>query len=237
MTEPSLQTQLVAFVDAPDNDHALAHLQSQRQTLLTAEALAALTSLLDAEPNPEKRQHIQARQAMLQAAVAFHERFWQTQQALSDLLITWVQTPDWQASEAYLQEHAAALVTEPGELALSFLCETQPNSTTLAEHLTLLQQCRRDGIAEAYKDVRQPRPESVEALQHLLRAVFGFVQAESDAMARQLFDSQPTLLQIPDTEDLIEGLIHTAQHTEDPELQAQAEKRLALWRSFRRAQS
>ena len=235
MTEPSLQTQVAVFVDAPDDEHALAYLHRQRQTLLTAAALAIVTSLLEAETTPERRRHIQARQALLRAAIAFHERFWRTQQALSDLLVAWVHTPDWEASEAYLREHATALVTEQGELALRFLCETQPTSTTLAEHLTLLQQCRRDGIPEAYRAVRRPPPESVEALQQLMRAVFGFVQAENDALARQLFETQPALLQIPDAEDLLQDLLHTAQHQEDAALQAQAERRLALWRSFRRA--
>jgi hypothetical protein len=234
MTEPTLPTQLLTFVDAPDDNQALTYLQSQRQTLLTTEALAVLTSLLAAETNPERRQHMQARQAILQAAIAFYERFWQTQQALRDLLVAWVQTPDWEASEAYLQEHATTLVSEQGELTLRFLCETQPTSTTLAEHLTLLQQCRRDGIATAYQAVRRPQPESREALQHLLRAVFGFVQAESDALARQLFETQPTLLQIPDAEDLLEGLLHTARQQDDPAFQAQVEKRLKLYRSLRR---
>jgi hypothetical protein len=234
MTESSLQTQVVAFVDAPDDEHALATLHRQRQTLLTAEALAAVTALLEAATHPERRRHIQARQAMLQAAIAFHARFWHTHQALSNLLVTWVQTPDWEVSEAYLHEHATALVTEQGELVLRFLCATQPPSTTLEEHLTLLQQCRRDGIAEAYRAVRDLQPESVDALQQLLRAVFGFVQAESDALARQLFDAEPALLQRPDAEDLMEDLIHTAQHQEDRALQAKAERRLALYRSFRR---
>ena len=235
MTESPLQTHLEAFVDAPDDEQALAYLQNQRQTLLTGAALEALTPILAAESHPERRTRIQARQAILQAAIAFHENFWHSQQALSDLLVIWVQTPDWDASAAYLQEHAETLLTEPGELALRFLCESQPNMTTLAEHLTLLQRCRQIGIAEAYEEVRHPRPDSVEALQQLMRAVFGFVQAQSDAMARQLFDSQPDLLQIADAEDLLQGLIQTAQHQDDTELQARTAARLALWRTFRGA--
>ncbi len=233
MIQSPLHTKLTAFVDAPDDEQALAYLQSQRQTLLRGEALEAFTPLLDGETNPERLARMQARQNMLQAAIAFHENFWEAQQALADLLVTWVQTPDWDASEAYLREHAAVLLTDPGVLALNFLCESQPNSTTLAEHLTLLKHSREIGIAEAYIEVRRPHPDSVEALQQLMRAVFAFVQAESDASARQLFDSQPDLLQIPDAEALLEGLIQTAQHQEDAMLQASAEGRLALWRTFR----
>ncbi|MGE3540142.1 MAG: hypothetical protein AB7N91_22230 [Candidatus Tectimicrobiota bacterium] len=237
MIESPLQTQLAAFVDAPDDERALAYLQSQRQTLLTQAALEALTPLLEAEARPERRARIQARQAMLQAAIAFHDGFWKTQADLGDLLVTWVQTPDWDASEAYLQAHAAALLTDQGELALRFLCETQPNMTTLAEHLSLLQRCRAIGLAAAYEEVRRPQPEleNVETLQQLMRAVFGFVQADSDAVARQLFETQPALLQVPDAEDLLEGLIQTAQYQDDTELQTRAEARLALWRTFRQA--
>ncbi len=233
MIESPLQSKLAAFVDAPDDEQALAYLQSQRQTLLTEEALAAFAPLLDGEANPERLARMQARQSILQAALAFHENFWKAQQALSDLLVTWVQTPDWEASEAYLREHAGVLLTEAGVLALSFLCETQPNSTTLAEHLTLLRQCRALGIPEAYRDVRRPQPDSVEALQQLMRVVFAFVQAESDTMARQLFDAQPDLLQSADVEEMFEGLIQTALHQEDAALQELATVRLALWRTFR----
>lgn len=233
MTEPSLQSQLRAFVDAPDDEHALTYLQQQSRTLMTEAALAALAPMLAAETQPERQSRIQARQNILQAAVAFHTEFWQTHQDLSELLVQWVNAADWDLSEAYIREHAGVLVSGPGELSMRFLAESQPNNTTLAGHLTILQRCREAGISEAYAEVRRLRPDNVEALQQLMRAVFGFVQAEDEDSARQLFDAQPDLLQRPDAESLLTGLIQTAQHQEDTGLQQLAESRLTLWRTFR----
>lgn len=234
MIASPLHTQLVAFVDADDDEQALIYLQSHRQTLLSSEALTALAPLLEAETDPGRRLRIQARRAILQAALTFHHNFQMTLHALSDQLITWVQTSDWNTSEVYLQEHADDLLTDQGELALRFLCESHPDSTTLAEHLTLLQHCRETGLAEAYAELRRPRPSNAEALPQLMRTVFAFVQADSDAEARALLDAPPQVLLTEEVERLLEGLIQTAHHQHDETLLALAEARLTLWREIRR---
>jgi len=70
---------------------------------------------------------------------------------LADSLIAWVQTPDWGASQAYLEAHQAELLTEAAEGVLQMLIQMNPNAQTLSEHLTLLRAARANGIAAAYQ--------------------------------------------------------------------------------------
>lgn len=233
MTDSSLHAELAAFVDASDGEQALEYLKTHRQTLMSGEAVAAFTSLLEAEANPERHSRMQGRQAILHAAIAFHQKFQKTLQDLGDSFLTWVQTPDWNFSEAYLQDHADALLTNQGELALRYLCEAHPDSATFSEHLLLFQRCRKVGIAEAYAELRRSRVENADTLPQRLRAVFAFVQAESDAAARTLLEAEPEVLLGQDIEQMLEGLILTAQQEDDDHLRTLVEARLVMWRAVR----
>ncbi|HFD39027.1 MAG TPA: tetratricopeptide repeat protein, partial [Anaerolineae bacterium] len=75
-------------------------------------------------------------------------------QQLADLLIAWIQTPDWAQSEAYLQEHAADLLGDEAEAALALLRQANPDAETIPVHQALLRRCREIGIEAAYREFR-----------------------------------------------------------------------------------
>lgn len=233
MKDSSLYTELTAFVDASDDEQALEHLKTHRQTLMSSDAVDAFPAMLEAETNPERRNRIQGRQAILHAAIAFHQKFQKTLQELGDSFLTWVQTPDWDFSEAYLQDHADSLLTNQGDLALRYLCEAHPDSATFSEHLLLFQRCRKVGIEAAYAELRRSRLETADTLPQRLRAVFAFVQAESDAAARALLAAEAEVLLAPDIEQMLEGLLLTAQQEDDEQLRTLVEGRLVMWHAVR----
>jgi hypothetical protein len=233
MTDSLLPADLAAFVDASDDAQALEYLKTHRQTLMTNEAVVAFVPMLEAEANPERRDRMQARQTILHAAMAFHQKFQQTLQDLGDSFLTWVQTPDWDFSKAYLQDHADTLLTEQGELALRYLCEAHPDSATFSEHLLLFQRCRKVGIVAAYDELRRSRVEHGDTLPQRLRAVFAFVQAASETEARALLAAEPDVLLAQDVEQMLEGLIVTAQQEDDDSMRTLVQARLAMWRAVR----
>jgi hypothetical protein len=68
---------------------------------------------------------------------------------LGERLVAWIQTPDWDASEAYLQGEAADLLTDDAETALDMLQAANPGQEAIVMHFGLLQACREHGIAAA----------------------------------------------------------------------------------------
>jgi hypothetical protein len=69
---------------------------------------------------------------------------------LANMLIAWVQTPDWDASRAYLEQHQSELLTDEAEIALQGIIQVNDNHPELVRHLELLRKARREGIAAAY---------------------------------------------------------------------------------------
>ena len=69
---------------------------------------------------------------------------------LTNVVIAWVHTPDWAASRAYLDNHAANLLTDRAEAVLEHLIDTNPAASELRDHLALLQAARAHGPAAAY---------------------------------------------------------------------------------------
>ena len=103
-------------------------------------------------------------------------------------------------------------------MALRYLCEAHPDSATFSEHLLLFQRCRKVGIAAAYNELRRSRLEHGDTLPQRLRAVFAFVQAESEAAARALLDAEAEILRAEDVEQMLEGLLLTAEQEDDEQL-------------------
>ena len=56
----------------------------------------------------------------------------ETDGELADAVIAWLRTPDWAASRAYLDDHAATLLTDRAEAALEHLIDRNPCLTRTA---------------------------------------------------------------------------------------------------------
>lgn len=73
---------------------------------------------------------------------------------LGDLLEDWFDTPDWDASRAFLAAHADQLLTDDAETVLSLLSDNEDDADTqeiLEDHLILIQDAREVGIDAAYQ--------------------------------------------------------------------------------------
>ncbi|MFZ2520158.1 MAG: hypothetical protein WA089_15785, partial [Anaerolineae bacterium] len=88
--------------------------------------------------------------------------------ALVARLIAWIQTPDWDASQAFIAAHAGELVGEQGTAALALLRMNNPDNRDIEQHIGLLAACRRLGIEAAYEEFGRQRAQeqALERLQH-----------------------------------------------------------------------
>jgi hypothetical protein len=89
-----------------------------------------------------------------------------TDQQLADQIIAWIRTEDWSASEIYLNDHTAVLLTDEAEATLEHLIDGNPAKGTLPEHLALLQAARTNGTDTVYAAHREQLMN-----QHLVRTL------------------------------------------------------------------
>jgi len=127
--------------------------------LLTALARqAGLTSQADfqarLQSDPTFKQQVEDLLAFVGDAAKAPTAGQSAARALADLLIAWIQTPDWAQSEAYLQANAAALLTDEAEATLALLQTNNPNHPVIPQHIALLQRCRALGVTPAYQELR-----------------------------------------------------------------------------------
>ncbi|MFC1960707.1 hypothetical protein ACFLYO_08350, partial [Chloroflexota bacterium] len=75
-------------------------------------------------------------------------------QRLVELLVAWLQTPNWATSEAFLRDHEADLLTDEAAAALQLLLQANPGNTNIEQHIQLLGQAREQDIEAAYAEIR-----------------------------------------------------------------------------------
>ena len=69
---------------------------------------------------------------------------------VTQTLVAWIQTDDWDASFAFLAEHADAVLSDLGEAGLEHLVDEYPDAAaTLDQHLGLLRDARAHGVDAA----------------------------------------------------------------------------------------
>jgi hypothetical protein len=74
---------------------------------------------------------------------------------MAGLLVAWLQTPDWAASEAYLMEHQADLLTAEAEAMLHHLLQQDPDQPVLEQHRAILRAARAEGVEAVYRQIQQ----------------------------------------------------------------------------------
>ncbi len=157
--------------------------------------------------------------------------------ALADRLVAWIRTPDWAASEAFLREHAADLLSDAGAAAMTLLHMRNAGDETVEIHARLLAACREHGIEAAYAQLRreqamQRRLEQLAA-SPLGQAVMAFINAD-DAAAAALLASRD-LLTSADARDALELLREAARQQGDAAAVERIAARLALVQAARLA--
>ena len=158
-------------------------------------------------------------------------------QALAERLVAWIETPDWDASEAFLAEHAAELLSAAAAAAMTLLHMNNAGHEQVALHANLLRACRQHGIEAAYEQLRREQAQledlakvvQTAAENPLWRAVGELLQAEDDEQARQVLNSRRDLLVTADARDLLEQLAQAARSQGDAAAAERIAGRLALW--------
>ncbi len=155
---------------------------------------------------------------------------------LAPSLMQWMETPDWDTSEAYLGEHASELVTSDGQSAMDVLLLANGQAEQLVTHVHLLRVCREKGVEAAYVQLRQEMSQSVAAERQVvenpvLSAVVEFLRAEDDALAQEILDSRGTLLLTADGRHYIEGYLNAAREAGDTQAASAIALRVAMWQT------
>ncbi|MCL4860288.1 MAG: tetratricopeptide repeat protein, partial [Caldilineaceae bacterium] len=238
----ALADRLVAWIKTPDWDASQQHLAEHADELLTEAGEATLQMLLAAnEGNEEIGTHItllaRCRELGIDAAYSeFHQARQHAAglavaQALADRLIAWIKTPDWDASQQYLHEHAGELLTDAGEATLQLLLAANEGNEQIETHITLLARCRELGIDDAYTEFHQARQHAALRDNPLLRTVVAFLQTEDDAEAQALLDRERNLLLTADARGLIEDFLETARQAQDERNRARFQRRYESWQA------
>jgi len=157
--------------------------------------------------------------------------------ALADRLIAWLQTPEWAASEAFIREHAAELLSDAGTAAMTLLHMHNAGDETVEMHARLLTACRAQGIDAAYAQVRRElsaaeglmEAAGTAAESPLLQAIAEFVTAATDDDARRVLEEHRDLLLTTQARRLREQLAAVAQGQGDAAVTERLQARLALW--------
>ena len=138
-----------------------------------------------------------------------------------NLLIAWIQTPDWAASEAYLRDHQAELLTDTAEAVLQALVQMNQGDAAITQHQALLRACRTNGIDETYSRFTQPAQETSPSSQALL----DFLRADTDAAAEAILRERAAMLL---TYGMHQQLYARVAQSEG-EIRERLAARLALW--------
>ncbi len=97
-----------------------------------------------------------------------------------ELIDTWMQTADWESSQAYLRAHASVLMSDEVQGLLRKMAAEESESPDAEVHADLLAECRAQGIEAGYAAVLEALAEEQDAA--LLRALVEV--RDSDEMAR-----------------------------------------------------
>lgn len=92
-----------------------------------------------------------------------------TAPALRELIDGWMQTADWDSSQAYLRAHASAMLTDEAQALLRHMAAEQTESPDAEVHADLLSECRATGIEAGYTAVLEALASEEDAA--LLRAL------------------------------------------------------------------
>jgi tetratricopeptide (TPR) repeat protein len=196
---------IIAWIQTPDWSTSRTYLEEHQDELLTDAAEQALQLLIQANPGrDELTQHLEILQACRAQGIAAAYAPRESNQAemaqlqqLANLIIAWIQTPDWSTSRTYLEEHQDELLTDAAEQALQLLIQANPNVRQLPQHLEILQRARRDGISAAY--AQREQAEMAQLLQQLFES---FMNISNSAEMEQ-FVAQTPAQQL----DVLEGFL------------------------------
>jgi tetratricopeptide (TPR) repeat protein len=167
---------LLAWIRTPDWSTSETYLQTHSE-LLTEAAAQVLATLTQRQPDQRVHEFLTLHQQLLQIAgqqgveAAYQALLYQEeknvsaateQEELQAQVIAWLQTPDWETSQTYLQSHPQ-LLTDTAEQMMEALKRSQREQQAQAMinlHQALLQKARVEGVEAAYERFLVSEPET-----------------------------------------------------------------------------
>ena len=150
---------------------------------------------------------------------------------IGNTVVEWIETPDWDASQSFLHEHAHELVTDDGETVLQLLQLANRDIEIVDLHFHLVTACRAQGIDAAYaqlhREMEAPEPASDDE-SPLLQAVAEFLGAADDEAAQAVLSARSNLLLTSDTLGLIEMFLDAAHEQDNATAAERIAARLAM---------
>lgn len=145
---------LAAWMATPTWDESRRYLDAHARELLTEASETAMAGLVDANPGDQALVlHLELLRAARTGGVdAPYEALAAAarQHRMAERLVTWVGTQTWEDARAYVDAHAAELLTDEAEAGLAQLAADNPEQPDVLVHRGLLVLCRIDGVEKAY---------------------------------------------------------------------------------------
>jgi tetratricopeptide (TPR) repeat protein len=100
---------------------------------------------------------------------------------VSDILIAWMRTPDWEQSQEYLRGQLAEILTDEAEARLAEIAKASQHNFVVRQYVKLLKSCREIGYRTAYKErLDQPILNQIEYIQLYEKLLLGWMQATDE---------------------------------------------------------
>jgi len=227
------------FLDAEDQEEAIAHLKDHEYELLSEDAEAEILRRHQAERDPSLRQRVEDRLELVRMLRPLRDHLLAVRAHLAQIpeehsqqlgrvhlaLYGWLRAPSWEDSEVYLHDNAGVLLGDDADEAFELIARVLPDNAQLQLHRSLLENCRTLGIARAYAELK--------AFAELSRSkvalpVLSFVCAESDEEVDRILVEQGELLATEDARLFLEDLLALAQKRKDTRMCERAGERLAM---------
>jgi hypothetical protein len=195
MADAELRAILAEFIDADEEEREAVFARNEALFLSEA-AVAELEAWIGEETDPETGSALRGLRHTLSLNRAGRSLTAEEGEALAKQLTTWLETPDWGSSKAFLLAHRSQLVTYRAEVVLLALRANNPNSVAIFDqHITILNRSLEEGVEAAYRPMQEMDPEE-QLLQTLLatddgEALTALVRISSD----QLLDDMERVAQ------------------------------------------
>jgi predicted Zn-dependent protease len=122
--------------------------------------------------------------------------------ALVQLILEWIASENWGNSRKFISEHADAMLTDTGEIAMQKLIEGNPDQEILGLHQELLEAARIGSIDAAYEAID-------EAIMRIAMAdrLVAWVSTQSWEEARSYFDEHAEEFATDEAEAVLDELV------------------------------
>jgi tetratricopeptide (TPR) repeat protein len=141
-------------------------------------------------------------------------------QAIADAIVAFVNTPNWDAAKAQVEQRAALLLRPEADDVFQAIIQGQSDAKIiemLEDHRAVLALCREHGIEGAFRRLAASPQNRDSELQAILEAIAAFVQTPNWEAAKAQVEQHADLLLRPDADEVFQTIIDNAPEGTPPE--------------------